>query len=302
MKWRGNRRSSNIDDRRGQHLSGMGSSGGGLIRLLPAVIKFLGIKGTLIVAVGVIGLAVFTGHTQSLLSLLGLSSPQSVISHPLQQSAAEKELVDFVSVILADTEDTWTALFAAQDRQYVPPTLVLFRDAVKSACGLGKSAMGPFYCPTDKQVYIDLSFYQQLKNQFQAPGDFAQAYVIAHEVGHHIQTLLGISQQVQSAKHQLNETDANKLSVKQELQADCLAGVWAHHAHKARQLLETGDVEEGLRAASAIGDDTLQKQATGHVSPDSFTHGSSAQRVQWFKTGLEQGEMGQCDTFSAVDL
>lgn len=302
MKWRGNRRSSNIDDRRGQPLSGMGSSGSGLIRLLPAVIKFLGIKGTLIVAVGVIGLAVFTGHTQSLLALLGLSSPPTATSQPHQQSAAEKELVDFVSVILADTEDTWTALFAAQDRRYVPPTLVLFRGAVKSACGLGQSAMGPFYCPADKQVYIDLSFYQQLKNQFQAPGDFAQAYVIAHEVGHHIQTLLGISQQVHSAKRQLSKTEANKLSVKQELQADCLAGVWAHHAHKARQLLETGDIEEGLRAASAIGDDTLQKQASGHVSPDSFTHGSSAQRVQWFKTGLEQGEMGQCDTFSAVDL
>jgi hypothetical protein len=302
MKWRGNRKSNYIDDHRGQRLSGMGRSRGGLIRLLPAIIRFLGIKGTLIVAIGVLGLAVFTGNTHTLLTFLGFSSPYSTTSVPIKQSASENELVDFVSVILADTEDTWTALFAAQGMQYTPPTLVLFRGAVNSACGMGQSAMGPFYCPADKQVYIDLSFYQQLKTQFNAPGDFAQAYVIAHEVGHHIQTLQGISQKVYAARRELSRSEGNTLSVKQELQADCLAGVWAHHAHKARQLLEAGDVEEGLQAASAIGDDTLQKQSSGHVSPDSFTHGSSAQRVRWFKRGLELGDMKKCDTFSAPKL
>lgn len=302
MKWRGNRRSSYIDDRRSQRLSGMGRSSGGLVRLLPAIIRFLGIKGTLVVAVGVIGLAVFTGNTHTLLTFLGFTSPYETTSQPVKQSAAERELVDFVSVILADTEDTWTALFAEHGMRYSPPTLVLFRGAVQSACGKGQSAMGPFYCPADKQVYIDLRFYQQLKNQFKAPGDFAQAYVIAHEVGHHIQTLLGISEKVHAARRELSETEGNKLSVKQELQADCLAGVWAHHADKTRQLLEAGDVEEGLRAASAIGDDTLQRQSSGYVSPDSFTHGSSAQRVRWFKIGLEQGDMKKCDTFSTQNL
>jgi hypothetical protein len=217
---------------------------------------------------------------------------------PFQETAEEKELVDFVSVILADTEDTWTALFRKKGETYQEPRLVLFRDVVKSACGMAQSAMGPFYCPGDQQVYIDLGFYDQLKNRFKAPGDFAQAYVIAHEVGHHIQTLVGISSSVQAARKKLSEAEGNKLSVRQELQADCLAGVWAHHANRSRQLLEVGDVEEGLTAASAIGDDTLQKQSQGYVSPDSFTHGSSAQRVKWFKIGLASGDMDSCDTFN----
>ncbi|AFJ01526.1 YpfJ protein, zinc metalloprotease superfamily [Methylophaga frappieri] len=299
MRWRGNRRSSNIDNRRGQRMSGLSGAGGsGLIRLLPAVFKLLGFKGTLILIVGVVGFAAFTGNLQTLLSVIGMSAgPTSVQSEPYQETAAEKEQVDFVSVVLADTEDTWTALFKARDLTYQQPKLVLFRNAVQSACGLGQSAMGPFYCPADQQVYIDLSFYDQLKNQFKAPGDFAQAYVIAHEVGHHVQTLLGISQKVHSQRSRLSEVEGNKLSVKQELQADCFAGVWAHHADKERQLLEAGDIEEGLRAASAIGDDTLQKQSRGYVSPDSFTHGSSQQRVGWFTIGFESGDPDRCNTF-----
>ena len=218
-------------------------------------------------------------------------------SAPLQETVAEKELAEFVSVILADTEDTWTALFQKKGRTYREPHLVLFRGSVDSTCGMAKAAIGPFYCPNDQKVYIDLSFYEQLKNRFKAPGDFAQAYVIAHEVGHHVQNLMGISQKVQEAQNKLSKEDSNNLSVRQELQADCFAGVWANHANRTRKLLEQGDLEEGLTAASAIGDDTLQKQAKGYVNPDSFTHGSSAQRVKWFKTGFGTGEMDDCNAF-----
>lgn len=198
-------------------------------------------------------------------------------------------------MVLADTEETWTTLFQQQGNTYKEPRLVLFRDAVKSACGMAQSATGLFYCPGDQQVYIDLSFFDQLKNQFKAPDDFAQAYVIAHEVGHHIQTLLGISRKVHAARNRVSEVEGNKISVRQELQVDCLAGVWANHANNSRQLLEASDVEEGLRAA--IGDDTLQKQYQGYVSPDSFTHGGSDQRVKWFKIGLASGAMESCDMF-----
>ena len=240
----------------------------------------------------------------NLLGGLGLQqgSTTDMSAEPLRQSAEEKELVDFVSVVLADTEETWNSLFREKGKTYKEPRLVLFRDAVKSACGMAESAMGPFYCPADQQVYIDLGFYQQLKNRYKAPGDFAQAYVIAHEVGHHIQTLVGTSDKVHTARKKLNEVESNKLSVRQELQADCLAGVWAYHADSARQLLETGDVEEGLTAASAIGDDTLQKQSKGYVSPDSFTHGSAAQRVKCFKIGLASGNMDSCDTFNTFNV
>jgi predicted metalloprotease len=302
MRWRGNRKSSNVDDRRSMRASGHQglSGGGGMLRLLPVVFKFLGFKGTLILAVCLGAYGLFTGNLGNLLGGLGLQQDTSVSrpAVPFQETAEEKELVDFVSVILADTEDTWTALFRKKGETYQEPRLVLFRDVVKSACGMAQSAMGPFYCPGDQQVYIDLGFYDQLKNRFKAPGDFAQAYVIAHEVGHHIQTLVGISSSVQAARKKLSEAEGNKLSVRQELQADCLAGVWAHHANRSRQLLEVGDVEEGLTAASAIGDDTLQKQSQGYVSPDSFTHGSSAQRVKWFKIGLASGDMDSCDTFN----
>jgi len=302
MRWRGRRKSSNVEDRRSMRVSGRGSMGGkgGMLNLLPMVFRFLGFKGTaiLIVCVGAYGL--FTGNLGNMLAVLGLQqgTTTSVSTEPLRETAEERELVEFVSVILADTEETWSTLFQQKGKTYQEPRLVLFRDAVESACGMAQSAVGPFYCPGDQQVYIDLGFFDQLKNRFKAPGDFAQAYVIAHEVGHHIQTLLGISSRVHAARKKLSKTEGNKLSVQQELQADCLAGVWANHANSARQLLEAGDVEEGLTAASAIGDDTLQKQSRGYVSPDSFTHGSSAQRVKWFKIGLASGDMNSCDTFS----
>ncbi len=302
MRWRGNRKSSNVEDRRSMRISGRDRSGrgGGMLNLLPMVFRFLGFKGTaiLIVCVGAYGL--FSGNLGNMLAGLGLQpgTPPGISTEPLRETAEERELVDFVSVILADTEETWHTLFRQRGMSYQEPRLVLFRDSVKSACGMAQSAMGPFYCPGDQQVYIDLGFFDQLKNRFKAPGDFAQAYVIAHEVGHHIQTLLGISGKIHAARNKLSKAESNKLSVQQELQADCLAGVWANHANSARQLLETGDVEEGLTAASAIGDDTLQKQSRGYVSPDSFTHGSSAQRVKWFKIGLASGDMNRCDTFS----
>jgi hypothetical protein len=218
------------------------------------------------------------------------------------RSGARDELADFVSVVLADTEDTWRPLFQEMNRHYQDPTLVLFSGYVRSACGLAQAAMGPFYCPADHKVYIDLSFYDELRAKFGAPGDFAQAYVIAHEVGHHVQNLLGISDKVQAARRRADETVGNQLSVRLELQADCLSGVWAFHADRARSILEAGDVEEALRAASAIGDDHLQKQARGYVTPDSFTHGTSEQRVRWFRRGLERGELKVCDTFSADRL
>ncbi|MCU7852853.1 MAG: neutral zinc metallopeptidase [Candidatus Thiodiazotropha sp. (ex Monitilora ramsayi)] len=306
MRWQNRRRSQNVEDRRGMRApSAMGGfgRGGGMLNLLPAVFKLFGMKGGILVVLAIGAYGLFSGN---LGNILGGGSPTDQLSEqqstPVKQSAAEQELVDFVSVVLADTEETWRAIFQQQGGKYVEPNLVLFRGAVKSACGFGQAAMGPFYCPGDQKVYIDLSFYNDLKNRFKAPGDFAQAYVIAHEVGHHVQTLLGISQKVQKAKRGLSEVEGNQLSVRQELQADCFAGIWANHADRSRQLLESGDIEEGLTAASAIGDDRLQKQSQGYVSPDSFTHGSSAQRVQWFKIGLRQGDLKACDTFSAKNI
>jgi hypothetical protein len=207
-----------------------------------------------------------------------------------------------VSVVLADTEDTWGAIFTAGGQTYEPPTLVLFSGAVQSACGFAQAAVGPFYCPGDRQVYIDLSFYQELQSRFGAPGDFAQAYVVAHGVGHRVQTLLGISERTMAARQRASEAEANALSVRQELQADCFSGIWAHSADRSRQLLEAGDIEEGLNAAAAIGDDRMQKQTRGYVSPESFTHGSSEQRVRWFKRGFESGSVESCDTFATRGL
>jgi len=280
-----------------------GFGGGGLLNLLPMVLRLFGIKGGIVVVLAIGAYGLLSGN---LGSMLGGGMGEERLSDqqvaPLQQSASEKALVDFVSVVLADTEETWQRIFRQRGASYQEPKLVLFRGAVKSACGLAQSATGPFYCPGDHKVYIDLSFYSELKHRFKAPGDFAQAYVIAHEVGHHVQTLLSISQQVQQGKRGLSQVESNKLTVRQELQADCFAGVWANHADRARQLLESGDIEEGLTAASAIGDDRLQKQARGYVTPDSFTHGSSAQRVRWFKTGLKQGDLKSCDTFAAKTL
>ncbi len=300
MRWRDNRRSTNVEDRRGMRVSGGMGGGGGLLRLLPVVFRFLGFKGTAIVVVGIVGYVLFTGGDLSTL----LGSPQSTqtSSQPIQQSEQEKQLVDFVSVVLADTEDTWGALFQQSGQTYVKPKLVLYRGAVQSACGFGQAAMGPFYCPGDQKVYIDLSFYEDLRKRYKAPGDFAQAYVIAHEIGHHVQTLLGISQRVQQARARASGMEANRLSVMQELQADCYSGIWAYHANRSRQILETGDIDEGLAAASAVGDDRLQKQSQGYVNPDSFTHGSSEQRVKWFRIGLEKGSIQACDTFSQSRL
>lgn len=304
MEWRGRRKSNNVDDRRGQQLSSFGGSrgGSGMLRFIPMVYRLLGFKGTAILAACVGAYGLFTGNLGSMLGGGGMQASQStnLPTQTIQQTAQEKEQVEFVSVVLADTEHTWTEIFKQQGQIYKEPRLVLFRNAVQSACGTGKSAMGPFYCPGDQQVYIDLSFFDQLSNRFKAPGDFAQAYVIAHEVGHHIQTITGISSKVHAAKSKVSQVEANKLSVKQELQADCYAGVWAYHANTKRNMLESGDLEEGLRAATAIGDDTLQKQSQGHVSPDSFTHGSSEQRVKWFKIGIENGDVGLCDTFASA--
>jgi predicted metalloprotease len=282
MRWKSGRRSSNIEDRRGRRI-GRKTAGGGI--------------GVLVIAL----IAMYFGVDPSV--FLNQQGPPSVgtSSYPVSTSNTpeDRQLAEFVSVVLADTEDTWNALFQQWDRAYTEPTLVLFSGAVESACGYAQAAVGPFYCPRDQKVYIDLSFYNDLKNRFQAPGDFAQAYVIAHEIGHHVQTLLGISEKVQKLRSRVSKVEANRLSVMQELQADCFAGIWAHYADKARQILEEGDIEEALNAASSIGDDRLQKQSRGYVTPDSFTHGSSAQRVRWFRQGLESGNVSQCNTFKA---
>jgi predicted metalloprotease len=218
------------------------------------------------------------------------------------QVTTNDEMKGFVGKVLADTEDIWNRIFKSMGRNYVEPRLVLFSGVLPTACGTGQAAMGPFYCPLDRKIYIDLSFYEQLKRRFQAPGDFAQAYVIAHEVGHHVQTLLGVAEQVQRAKAGRSEREANQIQVRMELQADCLAGVWAALNHQVKNRLQPGDVEEGLRAAQAIGDDMIQKQTMGRVVPDAFTHGSSDQRVRWFKRGLEAAQIQQCDTFNASEL
>lgn len=278
MRWQMGRRSSNVEDRRG---------GGGA----PAVAG--GGIGVIVIAL----IAMFLGVDPSF--ILEGTQPSNV---PQPGPGQSDELSEFVSVVLADTEDTWNPIFQQLGRNYQEPTLVLFTSQVDSACGRAQAAVGPFYCPADQKVYIDLSFYQDLRDRHQAPGDFAQAYVIAHEVGHHVQTLLGISQQVQQAKQRASTTEANQLSVLQELQADCFAGIWANHAQRARNVLEQGDLEEALNAASQIGDDTLQKQAQGYVVPDSFTHGSSTQRVRWFKKGFQSGQLETCDTFNSPQV
>jgi predicted metalloprotease len=284
MQWRSGRRSDNIEDRRGMS-PGLRRGGiGGIGAIVVALIAmYFGVDPSVILD---------TAPT-------GQVAPGPAPSREAARPPADDSLRDFVSVVLADTEDTWREVFREANRTYQEPKLVLFTGAVESACGFAQAAVGPFYCPADRQVYIDLAFYRDLKERFRAPGDFAQAYVIAHEVGHHVQTLLGISQKVESARRGASQAESNALSVRLELQADCLAGLWANRAHRARKILESGDVEEGLNAAAAIGDDRLQRQSGGRVMPDSFTHGSSAQRVEWFKRGLESGRLGTCDTFAA---
>ncbi|MDB9527369.1 zinc metallopeptidase [Oscillatoria sp. CS-180] len=284
MKWERGRRSTNVDDRRGRGVSrGVMVGGGGL--------------GTIAIAL----LITLLGGDPGVVFQQPTQSPPVTTSEP--RPAEEDELADFVSVVLADTEDTWNSLFQQKfDADYPEPTLVLFTGQVDSACGFAQAAIGPFYCPADQKVYIDLSFYDELRTRYQAPGDFAQAYVIAHEVGHHVQNVLGILGQVQELQQQVGQTQANELSVRLELQADCLAGVWAHHAEESRDILERGDIEEALNAASAVGDDRLQMQSRGYVTPDSFTHGTSEQRVRWFSTGIQTGEFNQCNTFEAANL
>lgn len=275
---RDGRRSTNVEDKRGIGGS-KGVIGGGIGVIVVVVIALL---------LGADPSAVLSSVTEQ----GGYPSDGTVPTATF--SAEEKEMADFVSIVLADTEDTWNPIFRSQKRNYTEPKLVLFSGGVQSACGYAQSAMGPFYCPADQKVYIDLSFYQSLKDQYGAPGDFAQAYVIAHEVGHHIQNLDGKLSQIQRLQGQTDETTANRLSVMLELQADCYAGLWAHHANRARGVVEPGDIDEALNAASKIGDDTLQKQAQGYVVPDSFTHGSSAQRKQAFMTGYQSGDVAAC--------
>jgi len=260
-----------------------------------------GLGGVGLLVVVVIALLMGVDPTQ-LLQDMPASSVPSTTSVDRGAPPPNDELADFVSVVLADTEDTWNTLFPEMGRRYEEPTLVLFSGVTQSACGFGKAAMGPFYCPADRKVYIDLVFYDELRTRFRAPGDFAQAYVVAHEIGHHVQNLLGISNQVHDAQRRMSKADANALSVRLELQADCLAGIWAHHAQRTRRILEQGDLEEAMGAATAIGDDRIQRQSQGYVVPDSFTHGSSAQRVRWFRHGFTAGKVAACDTFSASDL
>ena len=316
MQWKGRKGSNNVEDQRGR--SGGGGLGGvGSSMALMAIFSRLGIKGTIVVII--IGLIVWKVFGINPLALLGGQSPTQQVqsSQPYQEGSQEAITREMAAVVLADTETVWQQIFQADGKQYVKPTLVLFTGAVNSGCGAAQSAMGPFYCPADQKLYIDLSFFQQMREQMgitgdqqgsaqgnsaNQAGDFAQAYVIAHEVGHHVQNLLGISGQVQQARQQANKVKGNALSVRQELQADCLAGVWAYHNQQRTHFLQPGDVEEALDAANKIGDDYLQKQARGHVVPDSFTHGTSAQREQWFRTGLNSGDVNQCDTFSTAQL
>ncbi|PYM20483.1 MAG: flagellar biosynthesis protein FlgM [Candidatus Rokuibacteriota bacterium] len=280
MRWTGGRRSDNIEDRRGM--------GGGTL-----------IAGGGIGSIVLVLLALFFGFDPG--SILQTDQPSVPSAQAPAGSPAQDDLREFVSVVLADTEDTWRELFERMGRQYREPKLVLFTSAVESACGMAGAAVGPFYCPSDQKLYLDLSFFRALRDRFRAPGDFAQAYVIAHEVGHHVQTLLGITEKVAPSR-QRGGAQGNAASVRVELQADCLAGIWAHHAKQARDILEEGDLEEALNAASAIGDDRLQRQAQGRVAPETFTHGSSRQRVHWFGRGFETGELRQCDTFRATEL
>ena len=285
MRWEGQRESQNVEDRR----SGGGRRAGGI-------------------GLGSLVVALFLGWALGInpLSILGVmedvQQQATVQEEPAQDIPQNDKQARFVSTILASTEDAWTKIFTADGQTYTPPKLVLFRGVYPTACGMGQAAMGPFYCPADEKVYIDLSFYDTLEKQLGAPGEFARAYVIAHEVGHHVQKLLGVHDEADRLRRRMSEKEANALSVRVELQADCFAGVWGYMANKQTSMIEAGDVKSGLRAASQIGDDTLQRQSQGRVVPDSFTHGTSEQRVHWFKQGLESGDPAKCDTFSASHL
>jgi predicted metalloprotease len=279
MKWQGRRKSSNVEDRRG--MGGKTVIGGGLGIVIFLIVTLLG------------------GNPGDIINNLPMDNSNSNV--PYEETAQEKELAEFVSVVLADTEDVWEQVLADEGIEYRQPTLVLFSGSVQSACGTAGSSTGPFYCPADEKLYIDLSFYNELRDRFKAPGDFAMAYVVAHEVGHHIQKITGVSEQVQALRSKLSQEEYNKYSVRLELQADYLAGVWAHHA-EGMNLLEEGDLEEALNAATAIGDDRIQKQAQGYVVPESFTHGTSEQRKRWLYKGFKTGNLSEWDTFNAKDL
>jgi predicted metalloprotease len=292
MRWEGREGSSNIEDRRGMRIPGGRGGGFGCIGLLV-----------------VLGISLLTGaDPRALLGILGLVEQVTQQQAPPAQEAPAGQAregdpqAQFIGVVLKDTENAWNAIFQKSGKRYQEPTLVLFEGRVSSACGLASAAVGPFYCPLDSKIYLDLAFFRELDRRFGAPGDFAQAYVIAHEVGHHVQNLLGISQRMQEARGRLSEAEVNQLSVRLELQADFFAGVWAHDAQEARQLLESGDLEEAITAAGAIGDDRLQRESQGAVIPDSFTHGTSEQRIRWFRRGFETGDLSRGDTFNAPSL
>ncbi len=327
MRWRGQRESQNVEDRRGQGGGfgfpfpgggGMrfpggssGGRGGGGIGIL-GILIILG----LMLFFGVDPRVILQGPSGSETTFPDIQLPQQrpdATNFPMPdgqsepqierpRTAGEDDLKSFVSVVLATTEDVWEEMLARYGQRYRDPTLVLFSGSTRSACGTGLAQMGPFYCPLDGKVYIDLDFYRELKDRFHAPGDMAQAYVIAHEIGHHVQTLLGITRQVERAKSQMRERQANALQVRMELQADCFAGIWANRAHETKDIIEPGDIDEALGAASAIGDDRIQKRTQGYVVPDSFTHGSSEQRVRWFRRGFDSGKLENCDTFNAEQL
>jgi hypothetical protein len=279
-------RSSNIEDRRGMSV-GRGVAGGGIgIIVIALIAMFLGIDPNAVLQSGI------------------SEGPASGSQQPVDARAPSREdkEADFVAAVLGSTEEVWGEIFARNGRTYRKPTLVLFTGAVQSACGYAQAAVGPFYCPPDQKLYIDLAFFRELQNRFRAPGDFAQAYVIAHEVGHHVQNLLGIAERVHTMQQRSGQQQGNALSVRMELQADCFAGIWAAQANRKRRILEPGDVEEGLGAAAAVGDDNIQKATRGYVSPESFTHGSAAQRVRWFRRGLDTGDLKACDAFAAAQL
>lgn len=279
MKWKGLPSSTNVEDRRG--MGGKVAIGGGAAIIIMIIATLLG------------------ADPGAVLDTVQSAAPES--ETPYVETAEEKELADFVSVVLADTETVWTGVFSDLEEEYSEPTLVLYSDSVESACGVAGSSTGPFYCPADNKLYIDLSFFRELRDRFQAPGDFAMAYVLAHEVGHHIQNELGVMTQMQELRQQLSAEEYNEYSVRLELQADYLAGVWASHA-QGRGLLEEGDLEEALTAANAVGDDRIQKESQGYAVPDSFTHGTSEQRMRWFKKGFETGDLSEWDTFSVAEL
>jgi uncharacterized protein len=328
MRWRGQRESENVEDRRdegggfgfpfpggggGRFPSGGGGGGIGILGLLIilGLMFFFGLDPRVIMQPGGPGGGPGGDETNFPDIRLPQERPDTTnfpipgqqgpaIERP--QTTSEDDLKQFVAVVLADTEDVWRDLFARYGERYSDPKLVLFSGGVRSACGIGMAQMGPFYCPFDEKVYIDLDFYGDLKNRFGAPGDMAQAYVIAHEIGHHVQKLLGIADQVEALKQRMGQTQANALQVRMELQADCFAGIWANRAQDSKDIIEPGDIEDALRAASAIGDDRIQKQTQGYVVPDAFTHGSSEQRVRWFKRGYQSGKLDACDTFNADDI